>query len=76
MDKHRMLLAIDDDAAGLLDQLTTPRKKGEYISELIKRSVSIQVDESAGILERIEQRLIRVEAQLQRLVREGERYGE
>ena len=44
MDKQRKLITLDDEAVDLLDQLTTPRKKGEYISELIKRSVSVEVD--------------------------------
>jgi hypothetical protein len=69
MSKHRMLLTLDDEAADLLEQLTTPRKKGEYISEMIKRSVPVEVDESAGILERIEQRLQHVEALLIQMAR-------
>jgi hypothetical protein len=54
-EKTRLVLHIDAEAAALLDELTTPRGKGDYMSELIKQAAGRQ--QAAGILERIEAKI-------------------
>ncbi len=59
MDKIRITIHIDKDASEILDQSVTTRKRGEYISELIR-----QGKPDGGILERIEERLRKIETKL------------
>lgn len=56
-DKVRLVLHVDADAAALLDELTTPRGKGEYLSELVRRESKRLQTAEAGILERIEAKI-------------------
>jgi hypothetical protein len=65
MEKRRTLLSLDQDAADLLDSVTTERKKGAFVSELIRQYAQAQPNESPGILERIEQRLVRIQILLE-----------
>lgn len=61
MQKRRTLLSLDQDAADLLDSLTTERKKGEFVSELIRQHAQSQSTGSPAILERMEQRLVTIQ---------------
>lgn len=69
MEKQRVLLSLDADAANLLEQLTTERKKGEYVSQLIRRATQAVDTPGDGILERLEKRLTRIEALLEKVVK-------
>ena len=42
MAKVRVHLLLDDDAAALLPGLTTERRKGEFVSELIRQAATEQ----------------------------------
>ncbi|RLT45028.1 MAG: hypothetical protein DWI57_01790 [Chloroflexi bacterium] len=59
-DKVRIVLHIDADAAGILDETVTPRQKGVYISQLIRDAKGQGEKEDSGILERIERKIDRL----------------
>lgn len=63
-DKTRIVLHIDADAAGILDQTVTPRQKGVYISQLI-RDAHQTPDNEPGILESIAAGVRRIEKRLE-----------
>ena len=57
MEKKRVVLMLDADATEILEQSTTERGKGAYVSKLIRQAI----EADTGILERIESRLARIE---------------
>jgi hypothetical protein len=62
-DKRKVSFALTDEALRILDERSTPRKRGELVSRLIVEWEARQGEENRpGILERIEQRLVRMEA--------------
>ena len=73
MPKHRMVLDLDEEVVGMLKELTTPRRKSKYISDLIRAAARAKASAplGAGVLEQLEQRLVRVEQRLEELVPDG-----
>jgi hypothetical protein len=66
----RMQVVLDEDAYRLLGELTTPHRKGEYLSQLIRRAAAEQVSrepEGIQLLQSIEDRLERIEEKLDEL---------
>ncbi|MCL4833504.1 MAG: hypothetical protein KJZ86_13760 [Caldilineaceae bacterium] len=59
-DKVRIVLHIDADAAGILDETVTPRQKGVYISKLLRDAQRQAERGDTGILERMERKLDRL----------------
>lgn len=59
-DKVRIVLHIDADAAGILDETVTPRQKGVYISKLLRDAQRQAERGDSGILERMERKLDRL----------------
>lgn len=57
MEKRRVVLMLDADAADILDSNASERTKGAYISELLRTAQS----GDTGILERMDSRLARIE---------------
>ncbi len=60
MDKRRVVLMLDADAAAILEDNTTERTKGVFISELLRNAQT----GDTGILERMDAKLGRIEKQL------------
>lgn len=73
---QKLQLYLSDDAAGIVRQSTTERKRGEWLSRVIVEYSRIITGESAqpaqpgdtGLLERIDGRLANVERQLATLI--------
>ena len=62
-----MQVILDEDAYQLLEILTSPHRKGEYLSELIRRAAAEQAaehPEGIQLLQSIEERLERIEDKL------------
>ena len=57
MEKRRVVLMLDEDAADILDRNASERTKGDYISDLLRTAQS----GDTGILERMDSRLSRIE---------------
>lgn len=57
MEKRRVVLMLDEDAATILERSTSERGKGAYVSELLRTAQS----GDTGILERMDARLGRIE---------------
>lgn len=57
MEKRRVVLMLDEDAATILERSTSERGKGAFISELLRTAQS----GDTGILERMDARLGRIE---------------
>lgn len=67
-DKVRIVLHIDADAAGILDQTVTPRQKGAHISQLIRDAHNERGRANdLGILESIAASVRRIEKRLEGL---------
>lgn len=66
MDKRRVVLMLDEDAADILERNASERTKGAYISELLRTAQS----GDTGILERMDNRLSRIEKQVTKLLAE------
>lgn len=67
----RMQVMLDEDAYELLGSLTTPHRKGEYLSDLIRRAAAARTavhpdehPEGIQLLQSIEERLERIEDKL------------
>jgi hypothetical protein len=63
----RMQVVIDEDAYQLLGSLTKPHRKGEFLSELIRRAGAEGAAEHPNgiqLLQSIEERLERIEDKL------------
>ena len=62
-DKRKVAFVLTDEALAILDKHATPRKRGELVSRLLVEWEARQheADRSAGILERMERRLERIE---------------
>jgi hypothetical protein len=69
MGRQKIVLSLTDEAVQVLSERATERKRGEYLSNLLlvgePAKATQRVPAEPGILERIEQRLIRIEALLQ-----------
>ena len=65
-EKCRVVLMLEADSAALLEELITPRKKGEYVSELILRDADERIAAPLyqDTLRQIEMRLASIEALL------------
>ena len=63
MDRRKIMLSLTDEALTVLSEHATERKRGELVSKAILAYIS-QPQQETGILERIEQRLGRIEAML------------
>ena len=50
MSKVKMTVSIDADAATLLETLTSERKRGEYLSSLVRQAHQPVVRQQAGPL--------------------------
>jgi hypothetical protein len=46
MNKIKMTVSIDEDAAVLLGTLTSERKRGEYLSDLVRQQVGAPTKEA------------------------------
>ena len=70
MIRHRVLLDLDEEEMRLLDTLTTPRRKSAFIGSLIRQAARAAESTavSFGVLEQFEQRLARVERELEEAV--------
>lgn len=69
MEKQRIMLALTDEAIELLKKNTTERKRGQAASQAILAYYAAQRQQDklpieGGILERVEQLLVRVAAKL------------
>jgi hypothetical protein len=67
MARDKIMLALSDEALQFLNASASKRKRGKFVSELLEhhaRTVSEKVDGDAGIWERIEKQLIRLESLL------------
>lgn len=63
--KRRVSLWLDEDAFDLLNELTTVHRRGRYLSELVRRAAAEREAPPPGaLLQRIEERLERIEAKL------------
>jgi hypothetical protein len=65
--QRRLVVMLDDDAYALLAGLTTPRRKGAYLSDLIRRAAGTKAGEQpqgVELLQSIEARLARIEEKL------------
>lgn len=65
----RTTLSLSEEAASILSERVSERKRGELVSKLIAEWALMQdgeplPTESEGLLERIEERLARIEGQL------------
>lgn len=71
---QKLQLYLSDDAAEIIRQSTTERKRGEWLSNVVveyTRLVSgmpAQADDTAGVLERIDTRLSNLEKQVALLI--------
>ena len=67
---QRVALVLTDEAAAIIDDNATERKRGEFVSNLlmdyarVTGGVSPLGDDDDGILERIDSRLARIEKQM------------
>jgi hypothetical protein len=68
---RRMVVMLDEDAYLLLEGLTSTRRKGTYLSDLIRRAAAEQAAEKSAehpeevqLLQNIEERLERIEEKL------------
>ena len=57
MEKRRVVLMLEEDAADILARNASERTKGAYVSELLRSAQS----GDTGILERMDSRLSRIE---------------
>jgi len=60
----KVTLTFSDEALTALNALATDRKRGELVSRLVMQAQKNGVRTDSGILERIEQRLERIEKKL------------
>ena len=67
VSKQRVSLQLDADAVKRLNELTSERRKGEFVSALILQAATVPTVPPGGILERIEARLTQIEATLEEL---------
>ncbi len=64
---RRIQIVMGEDAFQLLQRLTTPRRKGEYLSELVRRAAAVQAaphPDGIELLGRIAESLARIEEKL------------
>jgi hypothetical protein len=61
MAKEKVTLALTAEALAIINQQTTERKRGDFVSACILDWERRQHQPDGGILERIEDRLIRIE---------------
>lgn len=67
---NRTFLALTDDALKVIEANATERKRGEFVSNLltdygrVTGGISALGDDEDGILERIDNRLARIEKQM------------
>jgi hypothetical protein len=65
--QRRLVVMLDEDAYELLARLTTPRRKGGYLSDLIRRAAGAKAGEhpeGMQLLQGIEASLERIEKKL------------
>jgi hypothetical protein len=70
----RMQVVIDEDAYHLLGTLTRPHRKGEFLSELIRRAGAERAAEHPNgiqLLQSIEEKLERIEDKLDEVSAQG-----
>ena len=71
---QKLQLYLSDDAAEIIRQSTTERKRGEWLSNVVVEYSRItglpaqSADDTTGILERIDTRLARMEKQIALMV--------
>ena len=67
--KTKVTLALSDQALGIIEKSATPRTRGKFVSEVLAQWAAAQAleVEAPGALERIEERLRRIEATVQRI---------
>ena len=71
---QKLQLYLSDDAAEIIRQSTTERKRGEWLSNVVVEynrlvtGMPVQADDTAGVLERIDSRLSNLEKQVALLV--------
>ena len=71
---QKLQLYLSDDAADIIRQSTTERKRGEWLSNVVVEynrlvtGMPVQADDTAGVLERIDSRLSNLEKQVALLV--------
>lgn len=74
---RRVSLWLDEDAAELLDRMTTVHRRGRFLSELIRRTAADRAAAEAAAssageqLRSIEERLERIEGKLDELAGAG-----
>lgn len=70
MVKEKVMLAFTDEALSIINANASERKRGEWVSKVITDYNRIMAgvgqlgDEDSGLLERIDNRLARIEKQL------------
>ncbi len=74
MVREKVTLALTDEALQILDTNATERKRGEFVSNVlvdysrIMSGTSALGDEDKGLLERMDNRLARIEKQLAAMI--------
>jgi archaellum component FlaC len=74
MVKEKVMLAFTDEALGIINANASERKRGEWVSKVvtdynrIMSGVGDSGDENSGLLERIDNRLAKIEKQLAVLI--------
>ena len=62
MATQRVVLALTEEAAQVIDGNATERKRGEFVSQVLVQYQEDRESAEKGLLERIEARLARIEA--------------
>lgn len=79
MVKEKVMLAFTDEALNIINANASERKRGEWVSKVITDYNRIMLgvgqigDEDCGLLERIDNRLARIEKQLAVLIAKEEK---
>lgn len=74
MTKEKVMLAFTDEALSIINANASERKRGEWVSKVITdynrimSGIGQSGDEDCGLLERIDNRLARIEKQLAVLI--------
>lgn len=65
MTRKRILLELDVETVRLLETMTTPRRKSQFLTKLIRQAA--EEEPMPLLLQRMEERLKRIEEKLDRL---------
>jgi hypothetical protein len=60
--ERRVTLTLDTDAVEVLERMATPRRKGEFVSRLLRQAADPSQQEHVQLLRNIKSQLDRIEA--------------